>query len=226
MTAGPYPTKEMFEGLKGRVTAVENAPTTASQPALSPYSLWALDQDAQEGQHTTASLMITWERRTVLPRGIVLAGNVEVLRVQVRPTRQENLFDAPFRMQRATDTTTVHFDSPFPEISEGAVVVDFTATSSLWTSSTPPAYGQGVQVMLYGEDAVELPGVGTTFQLLEANDRTIRVVPEPTTLPNHTLLEVVWQLGKTPYLRLVGRDRANYDDGVVFHLPLTPGLPQ
>lgn len=243
MVAGPYPTKEMFEALKGRMTTLENRPISGGgavaggkTPEGDPR--WGIGAfaDPDSGIHpnvdlTGNKLMFSWQRRSVAIAGFALIGDhplslLDGLSISTGTGDAGRVgVDPPSITRRRVQTgygPRTYFDFPeLPIITDGVMEVYLSAsiTVSGYSSLTLPA-ATSLEIQ---QDGQTQPGVPNAF-LTHLREPDLPV--HPAYIARSPLdrqarrAEIIWPASGSPYLLVVGVD------GETFHAPLTPGLPQ
>lgn len=243
MVAGPYPTKVMFEALKGRVTTLENRPANGGAAVAGGKTpegdpRWGVGAlvDPDSGIHpnmdiTGNKLMFSWQRRSVALAGFALMGDhpLSLLAGLAISTGTEDAgrvgVDPAFITRRRVQTgygPRTYFDFPeLPVITDGVmeVYLSTSITVSGYSSLTLPL-ATAVEMQ---QDGQAQPGVPNAF-LTHLREPDLPV--HPAYIARSPLdqqarrAEIIWPASGRPYLLVVGVD------GETFHAPLTPGLPQ
>ncbi|GAA5513660.1 hypothetical protein Dcar01_02404 [Deinococcus carri] len=246
MAAGPYPTKAMFEALKGRVGTLENGGTPPAGAEGGPYASLSLFSPTGRPQATptpASSALISWSRRSVYVAGIELEGDVHLNGLSVLGANMYEGRSYEFSLDQLRRTVTgsgvyqrTLFLLPTPIlVTDGGIALDIAEDAVLQLYGTPVTVPTAMRI-----EASKLDGnrVDCNFNvtIYEAPLEGVRVVPEPTEPTgnfteyeaNYTpprMVEVVWPAASAPYLHVVVFSSVTAD-GRGFHVPLTPGLPQ
>lgn len=225
MTAGPYPTKAMFQALQARVPEIRQNAGFVPSPR---QQISGVD---------VASLH--FERRAMLISGFVLPGAwqaADFAEVDIRDLNNDAyVLDVPYHSGgSAADlvvappkdgVTEVRFPRPV-RVTTGQLRIAFSTPKILYAGDTqvaglPPLTGH----LMQGETRLEL---APEIVLLELERPPLPVVPVPSRghpVGRQWHLEVVVPAGAGAYLHVFFAD-SETSVAAEYHVPLTTGLPQ